>query len=183
LVNHLRKRFAAAAAAALLVAAPGRAAPEAPTEWEVKAAYLYNFTRFVEWPEDPAIPADAPFVVGILGPDPFGRVLDATLAGKSVGTHPIVVRRLERPAEASDVQILYLATPVDREALRILRAAHGKAVLTVGDANDAATAPVILTFRIRESRVRFAVNLGPAREAGLKISSQLLKLALAVDGP
>lgn len=170
-------------AAALLLAAPMRAAPEAPTEWDVKAAYLYNFTRFVEWPEDRTTPADAPFVVAVLGPDPFGRVLDATFAGKTVGTHPVVVRRLERPEDASEVRILFVAGASDRDALRGLRAARGKPVLTVGDANGAGPRPVILTFLIRDSRVRFEVNLGAARDAGLKISSQLLKLALAVDGP
>ncbi|MEO8053738.1 MAG: YfiR family protein [Acidobacteriota bacterium] len=182
-MKRFRKRFVAAAAAALLASAAGTAAPEEPTEWEVKAAFLFNFTRFVEWPEDPAIPPDAPFVVGILGPDPFGRVLDATFAGRTVGTHPVVVRRLERPEQASKVQILFLAGPLDRDSLQGLRATYGKPVLTVGDANGAAPRFLILAFRIQDSRVRFEVNLGPARAAGLKISSQLLKLALAVEGP
>lgn len=173
----------ALAAAALLLAPPARGAPDAPTEWEVKAAYLYNFTRFVEWPENAMPSPSAPFVVGVFGPDPFGRAIDATFAGKAVGTHPIVVRRLESPEEAPSVQILFLPAPLEREALRALRAAQGKPVLVVSDADGTSPRGVILAFRLRDNRVRFQVNLAPAREAGLRISSQLLKLALDVEGP
>lgn len=172
----------AAALATALAARFGAGAADAPTEWEVKAAYLFNFTRFVEWPEGDAASAHAPFVVGIFGPDPFGRVLDETLAGRTVGGRPIVVRRLERPEEADSVQILFVSARGEREVARALRAAQGRPVLTVGDADVVGGKGVILTFRILDSRVRFAVNLAPAAEARLRISSQLLKVALSVEG-
>jgi hypothetical protein len=81
------------------------------------------------------------------------------------------------------VQILFLAGSPDRESVRAIRAAQGRPVLVVGDGAGAARRGVILTFQVKDDRVRFEVNLAPAREAGLKISSQLLKLALAVEGP
>jgi hypothetical protein len=175
-------RLVAAFAAAALLAPPvGGAEPTAPTEWEVKAAYLYNFTRFVEWPDQATAPPGSPFVVGIFGADPFGRVLDDTFAGKSAGGRPIVIRRLERAEDAGAVQILFIASAADRDAERALRAAQGRPVLTVGDEREPGGGIVILNFRIRDNRVRFEVNLAPAEEAGLKISSQLLKLALSVE--
>jgi hypothetical protein len=182
-VKRVLRRALALAAAAVLAAPPAGASPDAPTEWEVKAAYLYNFTRFVDWPDDAMQSATAPFVVGLFGPDPFGSVLDTTFAGKAVGSHPIVVRRLKAPEEAASVQILFLAAAPDRESLRAIRAAQGRPVLVVGDGDGATRRGVILTFQVKDNRVRFEVNLAPAREAGLKISSQLLKLALAVEGP
>ena len=181
-MNAQARRFGAALCAAALLAAPaGGAETSPPSEWEVKAAYLYNFTRFVEWPDQAAAPPDAPFVVGILGPDPFGRVLDDTLSGKTFNGRPIVVRRLERPESAASVQILFLAAPLDRDGARALRAAQGKPVLTVSNEEGAATHGVVLAFRLRDNRVRFDVNLALAEEGGLKISSHLLKLALNVE--
>lgn len=179
---RLRHPAAAFAALALLAAPAGAAEVAAPTEWDVKAAYLFNFTRFVEWPDLPGVPADAPFVIGILGADPFGRALDDALAGKTVGGRPIVVRRLREPAGAGSVQILFLGAATERETALALRAARGRPVLTVGDGNGNSRRSAILTFRIRENRVRFDVNLTAAQEAGLKVSSQLLKVALSVEG-
>jgi hypothetical protein len=173
----------AALAGTLLLGASARATPDAPTEWDVKAAYLYNFTLFVEWPEDAMPSPTAPFVVGIVGPDPFGQAAEATFAGKTVGAHPVVVRRLASPEESGAVQILFVASPSDREAQRAVRAAQGKPVFTVADGEGAASRGSILTFHLKENRVRFDVNLAPARAARLKISSQLLKLALSVEGP
>jgi len=172
---------AALAAAAFLVAPAGGAGSDAPTEWDVKAAYLYNFTLFVAWPDRVNVAPDAPFVIGVLGPDPFGRVLDDTFVGKTVGVRPVVVRRLDRPESAGTVQILYLSAADDRDVARALSAVQGKPVLTVADGDGLDRRRVMLTFRIRDSRVRFEVNLALAEDAGLKISSQLLKLALAVE--
>ena len=182
MVTRRAPRVLAALAVATLLGAHARGAePERPTEWAVKAAYLYNFTLFVEWPDRPESAPDAPFVVGILGPDPFGRVLDDTLAGKTVGGRPIVVRRLQRPEDAAAVQILFIASAADTEVAKALRAARGKPVLTVADVDELGRRSVVLAFRILDSRVRFEVNLALAEDAGLKISSQLLKLALAVE--
>jgi hypothetical protein len=184
-VGTLRRLLVVASTSALLavrLAFPADGAgAEAPTEWEVKAAYLYNFARFVEWPEDPDVAPDRPFVVGVLGRDPFGRVLDDTLSGKSLAGRPIVVRRLEKPEDANTVQILFLSPSVIGALPLILRATQGRPVLTVGDSEGLAERGVILNFRLQDNRVRFEVNLRRADEAHLRISSQLLKLAVAVE--
>lgn len=183
MVRSRRRRFPAAFVAAALVAAATRGiGADTPTEWEVKAAYLYNFARFVEWPESASQSADGAFVVGVLGPDPFGRVLDDTIAGKTIGGRPIAVRRLERIEEAGSVQILFLSAQQDRDLTKVLRSLQGSPVLTVGDAEGLVQRGVILNFRIRDNRVRFEVNLAQAAEAHLRVSSQLLKLAIAVEG-
>lgn len=174
--------LSAAAVLAMRLALPaGGVGAPAPTEWEVKAAYLYNFARFVEWPEPASDAADAPFVVGVLGRDPFGRVLDDTLSGKTLGGRPIVVRRLEKAQEAETVQILFVSSSAAGELPAILRATEGRPILTVGDSEGLARRGVILNFRLQENRVRFEVNLRRAEESHLRISSQLLKLAVAVE--
>jgi hypothetical protein len=180
----LGRRFGTslALAAAVLVVSSAGGLCETPTEWEVKAAYLYNFTRFVDWPERVSLVPDRPFVVGILGADPFGHVLDDMLSGKTVGGRPIVVRRLERPEDAGSVQILFVSPSAERDLDRVRRATQGIPVLIVGDSEGLAQRGVILNFRLKDNRVRFEVNLAQAEEAHLRISSQLLKLALSVEG-
>jgi hypothetical protein len=99
------------AAALLAAAAPvaGQSPPSAaaPTEYEVKAAFLYNFARFVEWPAEGR--RSEPFVITVLGQDPFGRVLDDTVAGKAVAGRPIEVRRASRVEEAAGAQIVFVS--------------------------------------------------------------------------
>ncbi len=182
MVSGRSRRLVAVLIGVALLAAPAGEAEVAPTEWDVKAAYLYNFTRFVEWPDRSTTLADTPFLIGVLGRDPFGPVLDDTLAGKTVDGRRIVVRRLGRADEAASVQILFLGPASGRETERALSAARGRPVLTVCDGDGPVRRGVVLTFRIRDGRVRFDVDLRAADEAGLKISSQLLKVALAVEG-
>src|SRR6185436_19461055 len=104
------RRRAAALGAALWSLAAGAGAAVPATEYEVKAAFLYNFARFVEWPADALGPPQAPFVVAVLGTDPFGDVLDRTMAGKTVAGHPVQVRRLDDPEAAGHAHILFICS-------------------------------------------------------------------------
>jgi YfiR/HmsC-like len=151
-----------------------------PTEYQVKAAYLYSFARYVQWPPEAfAGPAD-PFVVGVLGEDPFGRILDDTLAGKTVLERPIRVRRYGTPQEAVRAHIVFVGAAEDAERQRILRALRGRAVLSTGDGEGFAESGGIVGFTTKDKRIGFEINLARAEEARLKISSQLLKLATIV---
>jgi hypothetical protein len=176
-----RRRILAGMLSTVLVAAlPPRGASPVPTEYEVKAAFLYNFARFVEWPAEARGAADQPFVVGILGDDPFGATLDRTLLGKTLEGRPIVVRRMASLEQESHVNILFVGGSDKAELARVVRALSGTPVLTVGEMAGFAEHGGMIGFRTESQRVRFDINAEQASRAGLKISSQLLKLARIV---
>jgi uncharacterized protein DUF4154 len=149
-----------------------------PTEYEVKAAFLLNFARFVEWPPEKG---QGPFVVAVLGEDPFGPALDRTFEGNGVGGRPSEVRRLPRLEDASRTQILFIGKSEERRLPAILAALRGTHVLTVSDIPGFAERGGMIGLRLEERRVRFDINPEPAAESGLKLSSQLLKLARIVS--
>ncbi len=148
-----------------------------PTEYQVKAAFLYNFAKFVDWPEDAA----ATFCIGILGPDPFGPLIDETMAGRTVGSRSVVVRRFNRPEESLGCQIVFVARSVTPLKL-VLKRFEGKAVLTVGDAPAFCPSGGIIGFQVAERRIHFAINLEAAERSQLRLSSKLLSLATKVWG-
>ena len=167
------------ALALAVLSGPRTDALEPPTEHEVKAAFLYNFARFVEWPPS-AGAANQPFIVAVLGDDPFGATLDRTLAGKTLEARPIVVRRLASLDEAVRVHILFVGTSDRAQVARVVRTLSGTHVLTVGEMPGFAELGGMIGFRTERRRVRFDINVAQASRAGLKISSQLLKLARIV---
>jgi YfiR/HmsC-like len=178
---------ASAVAALLLGTSLAHAQPEptpapSPTEFEVKAAFLYNFARFVEWPAETGHDA-APFVIAILGHDPFGAVLDDTVAGKTVGGRPIEVRRIARADEARDAQIVFVSPSERPNMAAILKTLGRPGILTVGDTDGFASQGGAINFTLQARRVRFEINPAAAEQARLKMSSQLLKLATLVPGP
>jgi hypothetical protein len=183
-VNRAPRRVAAAVAAAVLLARAVPAATPAapPREHEVKAAFLYHFAQLVEWPESAGGPGE-PFVVAVVGEDPFGPALEA-LAGKSVRARPIEVRRYSSAGAMDGVRPQLLFAGGDAEAVdRALAAVEGQPVLTVGERAGFAERGGMIGFRVTpEGRVGFDINLRRAERAGLKMSSQLLKLARIVDG-
>jgi hypothetical protein len=163
----------------VLAASPG----DSPTDRDVKAAFLFNFPSYVEWPPQAFTGPSEPLVIGILGDDPFGTVLDELVAGRSVQGHPLLVRRLSRLSEAETVHVVYLGytDPVDiRFAAAALR---DRPVLTVTDGERLAEHGAMINLRLRGQKVGFDINLAAADEAGLKLSSQLLKLARIVRVP
>lgn len=180
-----RRRAAVLGAAFFLAGAPARAAPALPslappTEYQVKAAFLYNFAKFVEWPAEAWAPGRT-FVVTVLGEDPFGPVLDRTMAGKAVHDRPVEVRRASRPEDVRGSHIVFVSGSERRRLDRVLQHAR-RGVLTVGDTSGFAERGVIINFRLAENRVRFEINSRRAEEAGLRLSSQILKLATLVEG-
>jgi hypothetical protein len=175
----------AVVAALVLGAAVTRAQPEppSPTEYEVKAAFLYNFTRFVEWPPEGLRDPGAPFVIAIVGRDPFGAVLDETVAGKTAGGRPIEVRRVPRVEEARDAQIVFVSSAERSNIAAILKELDRPGILTVGDTDGFAMRGGAINFTMQARKVRFEINPAVTEQAGLKVSSQLLKLATLVAGP
>lgn len=151
-----------------------------PNEYQVKAAYLYNFGRFVKWPTKAAANNDGTFTICLLGQDPFGPVLDSTLAGESIDGKPLVIRRLTKPQEAADCRILFINSTEQKHLRDILVSLDKEAILTVSDMPDFSRRGGMIQFVLEGERVRFEVNLASAENASLTLSSELLKVATLV---
>jgi hypothetical protein len=167
-----------------VLGAAGRAQGQGPAvgEYQVKAAFLYSFAKFIEWPSD-ALPEDEQaFVITILGEDPFGATLDEMLRDKMVAKRRVVVRRASRAEDVGRSQILFISDSESQRLQSLLLRFQGTAILTVGEADQFAERGGVVRLRTEKNRVRLDINLGVAERARLKISSELLKLARIVDG-
>jgi hypothetical protein len=151
-----------------------------PSEYQVKAAYLYNFGRFVQWPTNSAASNDSPFTICVLGQDPFGPVLDSTLAGESLGGKPVMTKRIAKPQEASDCRILFINSKEEGRLQEILAGLNGAAILTVSDMPAFSRRGGMIQFVLDGDKVRFEINLTSAEAAKLVLSSELLKVATSV---
>ncbi len=183
--THLPWSWLAVAVAGVLLAAPGlRAQTAKPTDVQVKAAYLYNFGHFVEWPPS-ANGRGKSFDVCVLGQDPFGRILDTTLAGGTVAGRSVVARRISNPQESGSCRILFLSSSEEGRLNEIMEALDKSAVLTVSDIPEFSRRGGMIEFVLEGNKVRFEVNLTVAKNAGLVLSSELLRVATAVrrDAP
>lgn len=180
LILMLRMTRSAVIAAFCLAAAPGAAvaADGDSLEYAVKAAYLYKFGIYVEWPATAFAAPTAALNLCIVGDDPFGAVLDSAVSGQRVDTHPVLVRRLKTIARDSGCHILYLGVADGARAAQLQEAVRGSHVLTVGDTKVGGGG--IVTFVVKDNRVRFTVDEEAAAQNGLLISSKLLSLALSV---
>jgi len=179
-LNVRRLLLAVAAACAFLAIPVLHAQNPRPTDYQVKATYLYNFGRFIEWPGKVAAAQGGSFTVCVLGQDPFGRSLDATLAGETIGGKTIVAKRISSAEESGDCQILFLSLTDDSRLNKLIADLDKKAVLTVSDAPQFIKRGGMIQFVLEGKRVRFEVNLTATQHAGLTLSSELLKVATAV---
>ena len=175
----MKPAISAVFALLLLLGSPVRA----ESEYDVKAAYLYKFTKFVEWPRGAFASAEAPFVIGVIGHDPFAGELDRLIKGNTTGARPIEVRHFTaNDSEAlRECQMIFVSASEQRRLSDILAAVQGRPVLLVGESEGFASAGGMLGFALREKRVGIEVNSAAAREARLKISSQLLNIAKIVN--
>jgi hypothetical protein len=178
--TRLRMRALPAALAALFMAAPGAvfAAEGESLEYAVKAAYLYKFGIYAEWPAGAFSSPSAPLNLCVVGEDPFGAALDSAVSGQRIDTHPIVVRRMKTVGRDAGCHILYLGVADAARIGQIAEMLRGSGVLTVGDARAAGGG--IITFVVKDNRVRFNIDEDAAAQNGLAISSKLLSLALNV---
>ena len=144
-------------------------------EYKVKASYLYNFGKFVHWP--PATTKDPNFVICIIGSDPFGRMLDAAVAGEKINDRSLMARRIAAPQEASACHILFISASEAGRLADILNVLDRASVLTVSDIPGFTANGGMIQFVLQENKVRFEVNMTAAEAARLTFSSQLLKVA------
>jgi hypothetical protein len=146
-------------------------------EYQIKAVCLYNFAQFVVWPPKVFTSPDQPFRIGILGDDPFGTFLDETVQGEKVGGHPLVIQRYDSVEDAGDCQILFVSASESGNLAAILSALKGKSVLTVGEKEDFVQGGGMIRFFVESNKLRLKINPAAAKDAGLTISSKLLRLA------
>jgi hypothetical protein len=147
-------------------------------EYQIKAVFLFNFAQFVTWPPEAFASPDQPLRIGILGGDPFGTFLDETVKGEKVGDHPLVIQRYGGVEEVRDCQILFInASGRGGEVKEILSALKGKSILTVGDKEGFIQGGVMVRFFMEGNKIRLRINPEAAKNAGLTISSKILRLA------
>jgi hypothetical protein len=151
-------------------------------EYPVKAAFLYNFAKFVEWPPETSGGPSAPLVLGVLGDDPFGGTIDQLVAGKTANGRPLVVRRLKWGEDLRQCHILFISSSEHKRLPQILEALRGASVLTVGDMDQFGQQGGMIQFVLEQSKVRFEINIAAGEQARLKFSSKLLALAKTVRG-
>jgi hypothetical protein len=170
-----------AAAVLFLFAAvrnPARA-DDPPSEYQVKAAFLLNFTKFVEWPSAAFGDEHSPLGICILGENPFGNMLSEMLKGEGVNGHDLIVQSVRQTPVPKSCHVLFVSKS-EREVRRIL-GTLGPGVLTVGEGEKFLKEGGIITFVIEDRRVRFDINQTDAGKARLTISSRLMNIARSVE--
>lgn len=174
-----RKHSLCGACLLLLALGPGATRARQVSDQEIKAAMLYNFTKFVEWP--PAAHQEA-VTIGVAGRDPFGKILDDAVAGRLAHGKPVLIKRSSNAADLKDCQIVFISISEKKRVSVILQALQSGGVLTVSDMEDFLDHGGMIGFVLEDNRVRFEVNREAAERGRLRISARLLKLAKVRDG-
>ena len=165
------------APAGLAPAQPGLAQESTPLERRVKAAFLYKFAGYVEWPASAFHGPGEPLVIGVLGDDPLATDLERLVRGRTSAGRPVLVRWIEDAAAPGNVHLLFIGRREHHRAAEVLRAVRQRPVLIVTESHDALEEGSMINFVIDEGRVRFEVNLEAVDRNGLALSSRLLTVA------
>lgn len=152
-----------------------------PGEYEVKAVFLYDFLKFVEWPDDQDTHAGRIVNICILGEDPFGNAFDF-IQDETIGNRKLVVKRVRTHHHIDDCQVLFISSSEKEDINHILRTVKGSNILTVGDTEGFAQKGVMINFYIEQNKVRFEINLHSLRSSGLNVSSKVMHLARIIQG-
>ena len=191
--GKLRRTPSKPAAICLLVVlvfslAPGEftqlfAQAKPPTEYQIKAAFLFNFAKFVDWPPRAFKDAKDAFEICVFGRDPFGTALEDALLGKTIGDRPVSLGRAAQFQELAGCHVIFVSSSERESTADLAARLKGRAVLLVGESEDFVASGGTIQFTIDDNRVRFTINPDAADRAGLKISSKLLALAKIVRDP
>lgn len=154
----------------------GLAQAQGGAEYQVKAAYLYNFGKFVEWPADAFEGSSAPFRICILGDSPFDRNMERALTGRKIQAHPVQVIYPDSITQSRKCHVLFISASESGHAKAIVAGVSVNAVLTVGDTSGFVRDGAMINFIVKDEAVRFEINSQAAARARLKISSKLLVL-------
>jgi hypothetical protein len=182
-LNSSMRRLCVRALLGLLALASGAAfaEPEAViSESQIKAAFLYNFTKFVEWPRESFTDKSEPITIGVLGNDALALELQSIVEGRRINGRAIVVHNVRGPDEVAELQMLFVSAAEDAQLAALQASAANLALLTVGESPAFAQAGGAITFLQQSGKLRFEINMRSVERAQLKISAELQKLALAV---
>jgi YfiR/HmsC-like len=186
-MNCPRSTLVVLATLILLAAAPF-ASPQGgqPTEYQLKAAFLFNFAKFIEWPEKSFGSKESPFTVCVIGQDPFGSALEVSLLGKTMGSRAVQIMRFPNPtilAEARHCQIVFISASEKIHFHDVIESLNSMDALLVGDADGFVASGGTIEFMVEDNHIRFLINPDAAGRSDLKVSSKLLALAKIVhDG-
>jgi hypothetical protein len=150
------------------------------TEYELKAEFLERFTRFIDWPDTPQS-EKRPFMIGIVGTDPFGPHLEDLARRRTIKDRRIVVRYLDREDDLLSCDVLFVAGSEQKAIGEIVRRTSGRPILTVGDTSGYAEAGILINFIVEDNHIHFEINEQAARRSGLEIRAKLFKLARLVE--
>jgi hypothetical protein len=165
----------------LLIARQAETA-EAVPEYQVKAAFILNFTKFIEWPAGAFADSKAPVVLGVVGQDPFGGYLDQMLTGKQAQGRQLQLKKIEHGGTCSGCHLLFISSSEAGRIQEILRSVGGGGTVTISDIPDFESQGGTIRLFITGQRVRFAINTEAPASASVKFSSQLLKLSQTSEG-
>ncbi|HVT88854.1 MAG TPA: YfiR family protein [Tepidisphaeraceae bacterium] len=163
----------------LSLASPSRALADEATEreYQVKAAMIFNFAQFTEWPADTFQNDGAPFIFATVGTDPFHGTLEQSLAGKIFGGRPVTVVHFASVKEIRPCQVLFVSKDQDANLKQIMQIVRSKPTLTVGETDAFPWSGGVIRFYMEDNKIRFEINPKAAMEARLTISSKMMKLA------
>ena len=149
----------------------------APTEYQLKAVFLFNFAQFVDWPQESFPEAQMPLVIGVLGEDPFGTYLDEIVSGETVNNRQLEIQRFRRMDEMKTCHILFISQSESKRLEQIVAALKGRSILTVSDSDGFTRYGGMIRFVTEKNKLRLRINLEAATAANLTISSKLLRPA------
>ena len=163
----------------LTLATAGRASAQQirSGEYNIKAAFIYNFTRFIEWPDSAFATPQSPFIVGVIGPDPFGPRLEAVMNGETVKGRPIRIKRFTSISQADECHIVFVSGKARTDVKKLSEVLRGKPILTVSDKPDFDQEGGMISLSMAENKIKLIINSTAAKASTLSISSKLLRLA------
>ena len=152
----------------------------ASKEYQIKAAFVYNFAKFVDWPASAFPKSDSPIVFAVLGSDAFALELEKALKDRKINGRDLVAKRISNLEGAAGAHVLFVSSSQDGHLAELQAILKGHSVLTVGESPAFAAAGGMINFVMEGDKVRFEINIDEVEAAGLKISAQLQKLAKAI---
>jgi len=173
----LKSLIAALCLSSILVAQPLCGQSKVPKEYQLKAAFLYNFAKFVQWPDKSFSDASSPLVIGVLGRNPFGDELEKAVQGRTANGRAIVVKQVQNIGAAHAVQLLFVPAADDSRLTELKEICQNQGILVIGESAGFIKRGGMVSFKVEGDNLRFEVNTSAAAGAELKFSAQLLKLA------
>lgn len=166
----------------LLLGFPGRGVAQAKqlSEYQLKAVYLFNFAKFIEWPAGTFAGESAPVVFAVVGVDPFESILEDTLEGKKVGSRPIVIKRFKEVPDIGPCHILFVSSSLASKLPQVLEKLSGTSTVTVGESEGFARNGGVFRFLLKDNKVRFEINVDAVKRLRLVVSAKLLQVGILV---